>query len=219
MKNNIMTVERFKKEVGVHITTKMNGKMTGMQSLSTSSLNNKFCQARAKDPNSICSKCYAQRALKMFKSADTCFQRNADVLCNRILSKEELPVLNTQWFRFQSHGEILNETEVINYFNICKANKNTHFAIWVKNVKIIDNVIKAGYKKPRNLNIVVSSIYMNKVIDVKQYDWVDRVFTVYDKDYIKDHDVEINCGSEQCLSCLKCYRKSKKYFYIKEKLK
>ena len=41
---------------------------------------------------------------------------------------------------------------------------------------------------------------MNEVTDFSQYEWADRVFTVYDKNYIKDHDVEINCGGRSCMS-------------------
>ena len=79
--------------------------------------------------------------------------------------------------------------------------------------------MKKGETKPKNLNIVLSSLEMNQVTDFSQYEWADRVFTVYDKNYIKDHDVEINCGGRSCMSCLKCYRKSNKTFYINEKLK
>ena len=50
------------------------------------------------------------------------------------------------------------------------------------------------------------------------YDFSDKIFTVYDKDYISTHDVSINCGAKSCLTCHKCYVKSK-IKYINEKLK
>ena len=50
------------------------------------------------------------------------------------------------------------------------------------------------------------------------YDFIDKIFTVYDKDYISAHDVSINCGAKSCLTCHKCYVKSK-IKYINEKLK
>lgn len=220
MKNNkIVTIDNFKKETGIHFTEKHSGKMSGMISLSTSCLGNKFCQAYQKDKGKVCSKCFAAAQMKMYKNMNTCFQRNADVLTTRILDKDEWPVLNVLYARLESFGDLQNETQLINYFNLCKRNPNTMFALWTKNMFIVDSVLKSGYKKPSNLNIVVSSHYLNKVVDVEQYDWVDRVFTVYDKDFIKENDVEINCGALSCMNCLKCYKKSKKHFYINEKLK
>lgn len=219
MKEKIMTVERFKKEVGVSITTKMNGKMSGMQSLSTSCRSNTICQARSKDSNSICSKCYAQRQLKMYKNADECFTRNAGVLCNRVLNKSELPVLNVGYFRLEAFSDLQNETQLINYFNLCRVNNNVKFGLWSKNDWIIENVINMGHKKPKNLSIVLSSPYLNKVANFNQYSWVDHVFTVYDKEYIEENDIDINCGAKSCITCLRCYKKYKKDFYINEKLK
>lgn len=219
MNNKIITIDSFKKETGIHFTTQHSGKMSGMISLSTSCLGNKFCQAYSKDPNKVCSKCFAQSQMKMYKNMDSCFQRNADTLTTRILNKNEWPILNVLYARIEAFGDLQNETQLINYFNLCRRNPNTRFAIWTKNMFIVDSVLKSGHKKPNNLNIVVSSHYLNKVVDVDKYDWVDRVFTVYDKKHIEDNDIDINCGALSCINCLKCYKKSKKYFYINEKLK
>lgn len=219
MKNKIMTIDNFKKATGIHITEKHNGKMSGMQSLSTSCMTNKFCKIYSKDPNKVCSKCFAQTQMKMYKNMNSCFSRNADVLTNRILNKEEMPLINASFFRFESFGDLHNETQLINYFNICKANKATRFALWTKNAFIVDSVIKSGHKKPSNLNIILSSHYLNRVCDYEKYEWVDRVFTVYTKDYIKENDVKINCGAESCLACKKCYIKSKNTLLINELLK
>lgn len=219
MKNKIMTVDLFKKEVGIHITTQHNGKMSGMQSLSTSCMTNKYCKAYSKDPCKVCSKCYAQAQMKMFKNMNSCFSKNADILTNRILTMNEMPMINASLFRFEAFGDLHNETQLINYFNICKANKQTHFALWTKNSFIVESVIKQGYKKPKNLNIVLSSHYLNQLCDYERYDWVDKVFTVYTKDFAENNSIDINCGSKSCLSCKKCYIKSKNIFLINELLK
>ena len=50
------------------------------------------------------------------------------------------------------------------------------------------------------------------------YDFIDKIFTVYDKNYINARDVNINCGAKSCLTCHKCYVRSKTK-YINEKLK
>jgi hypothetical protein len=79
---------------------------------------------------------------------------------------------------------------------------------------------KKGIKKPSNMRIVVSSPMLNKPIELdrKKYWMVDKVFTVYDKKFINEHNVDINCGARNCLGCKKCYMEDD-VFYINEKLK
>lgn len=59
-KNSIITIDDCKKLTGLHFTVNHSGKMKGMQSLSTSSLCNKYCHAYSKDKRKVCFKCYAQ---------------------------------------------------------------------------------------------------------------------------------------------------------------
>ena len=106
---------------------------------------------------------------------------------------------------------------MINYFHICKKNKHVHFALWTKNPWIIEEALDASERKPSNLQIIYSSPCINDQAD-PGYDFIDKIFTVYDKDYISTHDVSINCGAKSCLTCHKCYVKSK-IKYINEKLK
>ena len=219
MNTEIISYAEFTKRTGIKITQKHTGKMTGMQSLSTSCLLNKYCQERAKVAGSICSHCYAQRMMNQYgEKFQNCFENNMIEL-SKLIDMKDLPNLNVQYFRFEAFGDFDNENQLINYFNICKKNPKTKFALWTKNPWIVEEVLNKGETKPKNLNIVLSSLEMNEVTDFSQYEWADRVFTVYDKNYIKDHDVEINCGGRSCMSCLKCYRKSNKTFYINEKLK
>ena len=64
-------------------------------------------------------------------------------------------------------------------------------------------------KKPSNLIVIYSSPVLNKAVNVDVlkavYPFIDKVFTVYDKEHAGS--VNINCGSNHCLSCLKCYKK------------
>ena len=57
----------------IHITKEHTGKMQGMQSISTSVMQNKHCQARIKNGDTICNKCYSARMMKMYKNMDKCF--------------------------------------------------------------------------------------------------------------------------------------------------
>jgi hypothetical protein len=33
----------------------------------------------------------------------------------------------------------------------------------------------------------------------------DKVFTVYTKQYVKENNIDINCGGKKCKDCLLCY--------------
>ena len=83
--------------------------------------------------------------------------------------------------------------------------------MWTKNPGLIDKVIKAGREKPKNLIIIYSSPYIDKPVNVdtyiKCYPFIDKVFTVYSKEYIRDHKIDINCGARSCLECGRCYSK------------
>lgn len=37
------------------------------------------------------------------------------------------------------------------------------------------------------------------------YDFIDKVFTVYDKKFAKKAGIEINCGGRKCADCGRCY--------------
>ena len=193
----------------VHITNH-SGKLEGMHSISTSVRRNPNCRDRRNIDNSICQKCYAVTLTGIRKGLDEAISRNTDVLTARILSADELPVINDKYFRFEAFGDLINETQAINYINIAKTNKGTHFAIWTKNPWIMAAALKTA-AKPSNMIIIYSSPMINKAVNVKAlkklYPFIDKVFTVYRKDYAQEHSIDINCGGRHCLSCLRCYSK------------
>ena len=217
-KQTIITIEDCEKITGLHFTVKHNGKMKGMQSLSTSALCNKYCQAYSKDPNKVCCKCYAQTQMRCYTNMQPCLERNTKILTESIIDKKNLPYINAAVFRFEAFGDLQNEIQVINYFNICKKNKHVKFALWTKNPGFIDRAIKNGNAKPKNLQIVLSSHYLNKQEDINKWSFVDKIFTVYTKKYIKENNINTNCKAESCLACQKCYHKSNEV-YINEELR
>jgi hypothetical protein len=87
-----------------------------------------------------------------------------------------------------------------------------------KNPFIIEKVVSNGEKKPRNLQIILSSMKINQPADGSKWSFVDKVFTVYSDEYIEANNVQINCGSEPCLLCRKCYCSTKNKT-INERLK
>lgn len=198
----------------LHITKNHTGKMMGMQSLSTSCNSNPNCKRNAKIKGSVCEKCYAQRMMKMYKNLDSCLDKNTKLLTEEIIPEAELPVINAAYFRFESFGDLHNTTQVVNYFNICKKNPDVHFALWTKNPNLI---VPVADQKPENLQIILSSLFLNNMIDIN-YEFVDKIFTVYDKETIKRDGIEINCGARSCLKCHKCYKAGGER-YINEQLK
>lgn len=198
------------------ITTKHSGKMEGMQSFSTACSVNPICQARAKDPDSVCAHCYAMSLLAMRKNLDEKERRNLELMSSRIYNIEDMPIINACVFRLEAFGDLANVTQAANYFTLARANRNTTFALWTKNPDIIAAMMEeTGMKKPRNLIIIYSSPKVNTVCD-PEYVFIDKVFTVYDKAHAAD--VKINCGARHCLTCGRCYSK-RTGRYVNELLK
>lgn len=201
--------------------TNHTGKMEGINSIGTSCADNPFCIKRRENGDSVCAHCYAATYMKMRPALKERLKENAEVLTTRILEGREIPVTNSHLFRFESFGDLYNETHLENYIQICLHNPFTQFGLWSKNIWILDNVFnKKGIAKPNNMSIVVSSPLLNKQmeLDREKFWFVNHIFTVYDKKFIETNAICINCGAKSCLRCQLCYFKNTE-FYINEKLK
>ena len=201
--------------------TEHSGKLKGINSIGTSCVNNPYCVKRRENGVSVCSHCYAATYMKMRKSLKERLEENAQILANRLLVGNEIPTTNANVFRFESFGDLYNTTHLANYVLICERNPFTRFALWTKNTWILDELFnEIGITKPDNLSIVVSSPMMNvqEEIDRDKFWFVDHIFTVYDKKFIAENNVEINCGAKSCLGCQICYHHDTD-FYVREKLK
>ena len=90
----------------------MTGKLEGFNSISTNTVTNEYCkkQNTKKDPDNICTHCYSWAMLTTFrKSVAPALQRNTDLLNSKILHPDALPVINSAFFRFNSHGELAHD--------------------------------------------------------------------------------------------------------------
>ena len=204
----MMTLAKFREKYGVHITINHNDKMAGLASLSTSPLCNDHCKKRAKNPATICSHCYSVTMQKRFAGLRKALAKNTEILTTIIIPKEDLPRLfsETGFFRFEAFGDLVNEIQVVNYFNMAEANPHMDCALWTKNPFIIARAIKQyGLTKPANLTILASSYFVNEIMPFTQYGFIDKVFTVYTKDYAEKNGIEINCGGRACAECGRCY--------------
>lgn len=204
----------------LHITTH-DGKMQHIHSISTSTLLNENCRERAKNVLSICHYCYSEALTKCRKQLEARLKGNTELLTKSVIPFEELPTITDDIFRFESFGDLMNSTQVKNYFNICRKNPFTTFALWTKNPAFIDMAIKAGSAKPENIIIIYSSpIIGAPAVNAKvlqRFPFIDKCFTVFTPEQAEN--VIINCGSRSCFTCRKCYSKDDKTFYINEQLK
>lgn len=205
---------------GLHYTINHTGKMAGLQSLSSSIILNPNCVRRMQKHDSICSKCFAAAMMNRYKDLDRCLQGNAPILTGSILPDSVLPVIPSRYFRFEAYADLNNWIQFVNYRNIAAKNPDTLCALWTKNPHIIAQALERGYTIPANMQIVLSSPLVNKPIKSTKYTFVNKIFTVYDKEASKG--VNINCGARSCLACGRCYRpnpEGTKIQYINEVLK
>lgn len=219
--SKIVTTQSNRAELGgLHYCTNHTGKMSGLHSLSTSVNANPHCVKRQANGNSICAHCFAASMMKQYKALNEATTRNAEILTASVLPVSVLPLIPVRYFRFEAFGDIINTNQVINYFNIAKKNPDTLCALWTKNPHIVAKAIEMGHEKPANLQIVLSSPLMNKPIKATKNSFIDKIFTVYDKQAAQA--VNINCGARSCLACGRCYRPNpngEQIQYINEILK
>lgn len=201
----MITMKEFERRTGVRFNTNMSGKMSGINCLSTSNLINPYCIARKKDPTCICSKCYADTTCKRYSALQQNMLRNTEILTTVQFTVEDMPLINSMIFRLEAFGDLVNDTQCINYFRLAKANPSVSFALWTKNPGIVRQALKTE-SKPENLVILLSSAKIGKREDMSRFPFIDKTFTVYRKEEMPES--LINCGSRNCLECRRCYYKN-----------
>ncbi len=212
----------------IEITKNHTGKMEGMVSISTSVFMNENCKKNHLIKGSICEHCFSHTLSKMYKELDQKNRRNTEILTKSVLPDEELPVFDPVKFplvRLESFGDLNNETQLINYINIVKKNPDCRFSLYTKMYKIVLSYFSL-HECPKNMNLVISSLFLNKPINPEPFyktgsfeEGQLKVFTVYDYDYLHDHpEATINCGSRNCRLCQRCYSKNPT-IYVNEILK
>jgi len=191
----------------VHIST-MSGKLEGFRSISVNTVTNKFCQKMNASNSTICTFCYSMNMLKGYrKNTAPALQRNSDLLSSRLLREDELPVIKDEYFRFDSHGELINMTHLCNYIAIARHNPDTTFALWTKRKDLIkklgDSVsaFMAGDDLPENMIFIYSNPKIDAVMDAPPKGF-DRVFNNVTDNYKGD----ANCTGQKCKDCLLCYK-------------
>lgn len=192
----------------------------------------------------ICIFCYANKTQQYQDSARNKFQGNGEYL-KELQFEENLPVCIPSFidgllpFRFEAEGDLHNTNHGRNFIRTCNKPENSkvNFALWTKNPGLIwDSVIAEG-GKPSNLQLVLSSVYVNQP-DLKVFEYYnnlcketfgynlfDKLFTVWTEKGIQGSGFEFNCcGSEgnknrKCKDCLNCYKSSGYNTFVNELLR
>jgi len=212
----------------IHISN-LNGKLAEFRAISVNTLSNKFCQKMHNikpEKEIICSDCYSWALLQGFrKNVAVALQRNSDLLGSRVLAQKELPRFHDKEFRFNAHGELINEMHLQNLINIAEWNSQTMFSLWSKRKGLIKNYFDRYWnnpsqrygdyvngvrswenerKKPSNL-ILVYSNPVKDTVQTKPPAWFDKVFNNVYYDNFLDQQ---NCTGQKCKDCLLCYQKN-----------
>lgn len=213
-KERFKTIYSKKEDLaGVHYCTDHTGKMQGIPSVSTSCLASRICASRRNIEGSICKECFSFAMMTgIYRSGNMAnvYAENYRILTSGILDDSAIPLFGTVLGRIESFGDINNWIQAANYIKIIRRNPMTRFGWWTKNPQFIQEAIDRGYRLPPNVSIVQSSMMKNRQDDVT-YPFVSKLFTCYDKDYLKQHpEVDINCGARSCMLCQRCYLKNKR---------
>ena len=197
----------------VHIST-MSGKLEGFKAISTNTLTNNFCvKMNTAKKETICSHCYSHSMLKGYrKNTAPALQRNSDLLSSHYLFDDEVPKIKDKYFRFSSHGELINYIHLCNLVKIAEFNPDTSFALWTKRKDLVNHYLKNHGMFPLNMILIYSNPEINKVMAAPPKGF-DRTFN-----NVTSHPDE-NCTGQKCKDCLLCYTVGNNVTTIIEKVK
>ena len=187
------------------VVNHMKLKLEGICSISTSVFDNCFCKAKQKIKDCICKFCYAFNQQSYQTGLKEHNILNGFILRNVLIPVEAFKALQLlfPYLRIESFGDVANVIQARNYIRIIKAHPEKLCTIFSKNILIWDEAFKLE-GKPENTTYVHSSFHINKPdrIDLTRFTFVDHIFTVYTKEFAKEHNIVINCGGRKCLDCI-----------------
>ena len=203
-------------QASVHISI-MTGKLDGLRAISTNTRTNDYCikQNQSADPDNICTKCYSHVMLSSYrKNMQPALQRNSDALSQRMLAEQELPRILDAYFRFDAHGELINETHLANLCAISAHNPRTSFALWTKRNDLVSKFFRSR-AKPANLILIYSNPKISHIMH-RPPKHFDRTFNnVLEHEFVDRQ----NCTGQKCADCLLCYTPGNGVTTIVEKVK
>lgn len=184
---------------GVHIS-QMSGKLEGFQSISTNTLSNPFCQKMEKIKGSPCQFCYSFNMMRTFRQSIVGpLQHNSEYLSSHIMNEHEIPRILDAYFRFSSHGELINLIHFTNYVLITIKNPHCTFALWTKRKDIVKKYTKPI---PENMILVYSNPRVDAIMKKPPKGFHKTFNNVSPGRFLKRQ----NCTGQKCKDCLTCYK-------------
>ncbi len=192
------------KPLSVHIS-KMSGKLSGIDAINTNTITNEFCYKmyHSGNENIICTNCYSMDMLTgSRKNCQPAFQRNSDMLSGRLLEPSEIPYINSAIFRFDGHGELIDDYHFANLCAIATANPQCTFSLWTKRKDIVWQYMQ-NFLIPKNMILIYSNPRTDKLITEPPRGF-DKVFNNVPKDWTG----HANCTGQKCIECRLCYERN-----------
>ena len=185
--------------------------MKHIPAINTNPLDNAFCNRMACS-KAVCKHCYSRTMLQgMRKNCGPAWSANGKVLSESIIPNADLPTINSIWFRYSGHGELINSNHFVNLCNIARKNPRTTFVLWTKRTDIVR---KNRDAVPSNMRLIYSNPRVNNVLK-NAPEGFDKVFNVID-DKSKHAS---NCAGKACWDCGICYDPDNKTQCVIEKLR
>ena len=179
----------------------MTGKLDGFNAINTNTATNDFCRKMFESGQAsvICVNCYSMNMLHgSRKNCQPAFQRNSDLLSERILEPHEIPRTTQAWIRLHGHGELINATHLENFIWIAVHNPQTTFALWTKRKDLV-KIFADQEAIPKNMILIYSNPRTDRILrTVPKY--FHKVFN-----NVTTETKGENCTGQKCISCMACY--------------
>jgi len=193
------TAESNNRPLKVSVLT---GKLKGFKALNTNTLSNPYCIKAHQNKNSICSECYSIKMLEgLRKNCIPAWENNSIILSTCSLSEIEVKKLNLQneqYFRYDAHGELINEQHFYNLVAIAKYYPKVNFRLWTKRNDIVNECMKRLNALPDNFKLIFSNSKVDKPLKkIPKYFY--KTFN-----NVSTMDNTVNCKAN-CMDCLTCY--------------
>jgi len=169
-------------------------KLEMINSINTNTLTNDYCIKQKTKEDIICFKCYSFTTLNFRKTMVNVLQKNSNLLSTSIIEWDNLPRIFDLYFRFSSHGELINDIHIENFNNICLKNPKTNFTLWTKRFDIVKKFYDNN-DKPSNLILIYSNPKLDKPLN-KLPKYFDKTFNnivkLSYKNYYNQHTMFFN---------------------------